>query len=101
MFALMMVSSIWALKKSEKERAISTRVIRNLAVAQLALVGLTLTTAHVQIITRLASSYPVWMWYVGDRLRQMDWAAKQRVVPFLLVYALIQGGLFASFLPPA
>jgi phosphatidylinositol glycan class V len=77
-------------------------LVRTLAVVQTLLAVLAITNYHVQIISRLSSGYPVWYWWVASCL--MD---KQRqslgygVVVFITMYAAIQGGLFASFLPPA
>ncbi|KAH6958979.1 hypothetical protein HG530_009796 [Fusarium avenaceum] len=77
-------------------------LVRTLAAVQMLLAVLAITNYHVQIISRLSSGYPVWYWWVASCL--MD---KQRqslgygVVVFITMYAAIQGGLFASFLPPA
>jgi len=77
-------------------------LVRTLAALQTLLAILAITNYHVQIISRLSSGYPVWYWWVASCL--MD---KQRqslgygVVVFITMYATIQGGLFASFLPPA
>ncbi|KAH7238982.1 GPI mannosyltransferase 2 [Fusarium tricinctum] len=77
-------------------------LVRTLAAVQTLLAVLAITNYHVQIISRLSSGYPVWYWWVASCL--MD---KQRqslgyaVVVFIIMYAAIQGGLFASFLPPA
>ncbi|RGP71389.1 gpi mannosyltransferase 2 [Fusarium sporotrichioides] len=80
----------------------SRLLVRTLAAMQTLLAILAITNYHVQIISRLSSGYPVWYWWVASCL--MD---KQRqslgygVVVFITMYAAIQGGLFASFLPPA
>jgi len=76
-----------------------TNVIRNMAVSQLLLVALTSTTAHVQIITRISSAYPVWLWYLAMFAREGKFPGM--FVKFMVLYGLIQGGLYASFLPPA
>lgn len=73
-----------------------------MAFAQVVLVILAFTSYHVQIITRLSSGYPAWYWWVAATLRN----AKTRkmgsgFVVFMVMYAMIQGVLFASFLPPA
>ncbi|KAM0562896.1 hypothetical protein ACHAPJ_001736 [Fusarium lateritium] len=76
--------------------------VRTLAAVQTLLAVLAITNYHVQIISRLSSGYPVWYWWVASCL--MD---KQRhslgygVIVFITMYAAVQGGLFASFLPPA
>lgn len=76
--------------------------VRTLAAGQTLLAVLAITHYHVQVITRLSSGYPVWYWWVagclGDKKRQ-GWGAG--IAMFMVIYAGIQGGLFASFLPPA
>jgi GPI mannosyltransferase 2 len=75
-----------------------------LALPQLALSVLALTTFHVQIITRISSGYPLWYlvlaWEITDgnvnKTRMAKWTVR-----WMIMYALIQGVLFASFLPPA
>jgi phosphatidylinositol glycan class V len=116
MFAILVISGLWALKilpynsvqnpNNSKDVHKSTQgpvlqVIRNLAVSQLMLVLLTSTTAHVQIITRISSAYPVWLWYVAISCREGKALLVGRIVKFMVGYSVIQGGLFASFLPPA
>ncbi|KAL2266180.1 hypothetical protein VTJ83DRAFT_5532 [Remersonia thermophila] len=76
------------------------------AAAQVLLVVLALTSYHVQIITRLSSGYPLWYWWVAEKFVRANANGKDavlanRVVTFAVVYAAVQGGLFASFLPPA
>jgi len=77
-------------------------LVRTLAGMQTLLAVLAITNYHVQIISRLSSGYPAWYWWVASYL--MD---KKRsslgygIVVFITMYAAIQGGLFASFLPPA
>ncbi|KAK7426574.1 ER membrane glycoprotein subunit of the GPI transamidase complex-like protein [Neonectria magnoliae] len=76
--------------------------VRTLAVTQILLAVLAITNYHVQIISRLSSAYPVWYWWVAscmmDKQRQ-SWG--YGIAVFIVMYASIQGGLFASFLPPA
>lgn len=73
-----------------------------LAASQVLVAVLAITTYHVQIITRISSGYPVWYWWVAaclmDKKRERAGSA---IVVFMVMYAGIQGGLFASFLPPA
>lgn len=84
-------------------------IVQRLAIPQFILVVLTLTTYHVQIITRLSSGYPVWYWWLASSiidnrdlvLRGRTWKVGRGIVRWMVIYALIQGGLFASFLPPA
>jgi phosphatidylinositol glycan class V len=115
MFAILIASGAWAIRylpdqgsaqagkiDREAEKELSrerTNVLRNMAISQLFLVLLTLTTAHVQIITRISSAYPVWLWYLSKSSgegRLLGAFAK-----FMVLYCIIQGGLYASFLPPA
>ncbi|KAG0648638.1 Glycosylphosphatidylinositol-anchor biosynthesis 18 [Hyphodiscus hymeniophilus] len=114
MIALMTVSGIWALTyrindkypPSELQKKINNvgierfPILRNLAVSQLMLTCLTFTSAHVQIITRISSAYPVCLWYLAAQLRKESSLARN-VVRYMVIYAVVQGGLFASFLPPA
>lgn len=87
-------------------------VVGCMAAAQLAFAVLTLFNYHVQIITRLSSGYPVWYWWVarsllpssdggGGQSRGTKPGTGGLIVGFMVVYAAIQGVLFASFLPPA
>jgi len=75
---------------------------RTLAASQVILAVLAITNYHVQIITRISSGSPVWYWWVAgclaDKKRQGRGVA---IVIFMVMYSGIQGGLFASFLPPA
>lgn len=80
-----------------------------IALPQVTLAVMALTTYHVQIITRLSSGYPIWYWWlasliVGDQTydtpgRKVN--AAKLITTWMIMYAIIQGGLFASFLPPA
>ena len=76
------------------------------------LIALTcLFVAHVQIVTRLSSAYPVWYWwlaielldYVSENPTSQGW---KRTLPWFysrwtIIYGVIQTGLFAEMLPPA
>ncbi|PNY28797.1 GPI mannosyltransferase 2 [Tolypocladium capitatum] len=76
--------------------------VRALAAGQLLVAVLAITTYHVQIVSRLSSGYPVWYWWVAGCLmdkRRQGWGLTMAV--FMAMYAGIQGGLFATFLPPA
>lgn len=68
-----------------------------LAAPQLILALLAITTYHVQIITRIASGYPWWYIWLASKQPQ----STKGVIRWMVLYALIQGGLYASFLPPA
>jgi len=75
-----------------------------LALLQFTLAAMAMTSFHVQIITRISSGYPLWYLVLareivdGDRIemRMTRWT-----VQWMVMYALVQGVLFASFLPPA
>jgi phosphatidylinositol glycan class V len=116
MFALMSISGVWALRyRLDKEHdpvkhrdtinalppTTTFPILRNLGISQLMLALATLTTAHVQIISRISSAYPVWLWYITASSREGNNLQAKYVVQFLVIYSVIQGGLFASFLPPA
>jgi phosphatidylinositol glycan class V len=76
--------------------------LRSMSYIQLVLTALAITTYHVQIITRISSGYPLWYWWLAGVLAHEKTAGFGRnVVLFMVMYASIQGALFASFLPPA
>jgi phosphatidylinositol glycan class V len=125
MITMMFTSGFWALRANALDnrskqtvgdpvRLQNPQVFRTLAISQLLLTTITLTSAHVQIITRISSSYPVWIWYLAASVAGADGSALPNVgdiIPkgltlatagrFMVMYAVIQGGLFSSFLPPA
>ncbi|PVH89899.1 glycosyltransferase family 76 protein [Cadophora sp. DSE1049] len=114
MFFILTRSGLWALgfnlsprqDQSGKGQRIgegraAQQVLRNLAITQLSLVVLTLSTAHVQIITRISSAFPVWLWYGAMASQDGKTKLVGGFVRFMVIYALVQGGLYASFLPPA
>ena len=80
-----------------------------LALPQLILAILALFVYNVQIITRLSSGYPLWYIWLAERVvnstefgqEEMSPVGSKHIVQFMVLYAIIQGGLFASFLPPA
>ena len=84
-------------------------IVWRLLIPQILLAVLAVTTYHVQIVTRLSSGYPVWHWWLALTIiahRRIQILRKQVplariIVHWMVCYALIQGGLFASFLPPA
>lgn len=112
MFTIMAASGLWALRDSplSRENDVSKvidqaesqryQVLCNLAATQLLFTVYTLTTAHAQIITRISSASPVWMWFLAVACSEDKPIAKY-FVRFSVIYAMVQGGLFASFLPPA
>lgn len=115
MFCILMKSGLWAWTFSSRKSpttgkeqadqvsasADAFNFVRSFGVSQLLLTALTLTTAHVQIITRISSAYPVWLWYVAISAQKSNGWMVGHMVQFVVMYAVVQGGLFASFLPPA
>lgn len=110
-------SALWALQapstlrvQSEDQTPSSLSpgsMLFRLAVPQGLLAALALTSYHVQIVNRISSGYPVWYWYLvcigleslqdpRKSSRGLDFAAQA-----MIAYALIQGVLYGSFLPPA
>ncbi|KAH7161534.1 GPI mannosyltransferase 2 [Dactylonectria macrodidyma] len=77
-------------------------LVRTFAASQTILAVLAITNYHVQIISRVSSGYPVWYWWVASCLMDKE---RQRwgyaITVFIVMYASIQGALFASFMPPA
>jgi phosphatidylinositol glycan class V len=80
-----------------------------LAIPQIILAVAATTNFHVQIINRLSSGYPLWYlivarWIVDQSMTPSgaketmyaQWATRGFVM-----YAVVQGMLFAGFLPPA
>lgn len=77
-------------------------LVRGLAASQAMVAMLAITNYHVQIISRLASGYLVWYWWIATCLMDTKRTDKARsFVMFMIMYAGIQGGLFSLFLPPA
>ena len=88
---------------------INQAIARRFATPQIVLAALALTNYHVQIITRLSSGYPVWYWWLASltledgetSLMGKKGSAACVISRWMVIYAIVQGGLFASFLPPA
>lgn len=101
---------------------IFTSTLSRLAVPQLVLAVLAATSFHVQIINRISSGYAVWYIVLamavhaepGERgrvLRRFGLGGEgggggtgkglEWVVRGMVMYAIVQGGLYACFLPPA
>lgn len=78
-------------------------IVRKLAVPQLLLAVLAISSYHVQIITRLSSGCVVWYWWVADMVCQGNNNERlgRWIVGWMVVYAVVQGVLFVGFLPPA
>lgn len=80
-----------------------------LAVPQLVLALMAFMTFHVQIVNRIASGYPTW--YITMAVNMVGTQtsipelktilANDRFVKGMVIYGIIQGVLFANFLPPA
>ena len=112
MFMIMGRSALWAIRDNPLHQPKETannhnltesqryQVLRNLAATQFLLALYTLTTAHAQIITRISSASPVWVWFLAVACAK-DESIARNFISFMVIYALVQGGLFASFLPPA
>lgn len=129
MLLIMMISSldVWTLSSTTKAKRMKTKqhkrrvattdvsllqyegIVQPLAVVQMILAVLSLTSYHVQIITRLSSGYPVWYWWLASMIVEnrglhmfgREWNGPRVVVRWMVVYGFVQGGLYASFLPPA
>lgn len=109
----MIVSGLWGAGVgstiSTQAASFERGIIRKLAFPQILLACLAITSYHVQVITRLSSGYMVWYWWVayqmpaGGRVEGInegvDWS--KWVVRYMIVYGVVQGVLFAGFLPPA
>ena len=76
------------------------RILLGLALPQIVLAVLALTSYHVQIITRLSSGSPLWYIWLAVKLQDGSMRAPT-IVRWMVLYALIQAGLYAAFLPPA
>lgn len=84
--------------------------LHRFALPQIVLSVLALTSFHVQVITRVASGYPVWYIMLAMILSGMASPKIANIelskigkpyVKWATMYILIQGGLYASFMPPA
>lgn len=88
--------------RSSKSPAALNSFVRSTALSQLILATLAITNYHIQIITRISSGYPLWYFWLAAMLsRPKSSGFGSKVVVFIVMYATIQGALFASFLPPA
>ena len=80
-----------------------------LALPQLILAFAAATSFHVQIVNRIASGYPLWYltvaaWLVGRQSGNISEGQSSRghwAIRAMIIYSMVQGMLFASFLPPA
>jgi phosphatidylinositol glycan class V len=86
-----------------------THRVPELAFPQLVLTIAAITSFHVQIVNRIASGYPTWYsmiaaWIVKGNQPSSDSSRRQHgqwIVRGMIMYAMVQGMLFANFLPPA
>jgi phosphatidylinositol glycan class V len=76
------------------------RMLASLALPQLVLAVLAFTSYHVQIINRLSSGYPLWYIWLAVKLQDSPKKASL-IIRWMVLYGLIQAGLYACFLPPA
>ncbi|CAK7211173.1 ER membrane glycoprotein subunit of the GPI transamidase complex-like protein [Sporothrix curviconia] len=77
-------------------------LVQCMTAIQFLLATMAFTSYHVQIISRLSSAYPVWYWWLAQGLMGGPRSKLSGgIVVFMVMYASIQGILFASFLPPA
>ena len=112
-----------AIKNATVEGKIYNHVIMRLALQQMILAVMAATSFHVQIINRISSGYPIWYIVLASAIcssttegrpqvpkrtnliRDIGFLSQQRylqwIVRGMVMYAIIQGGLYASFLPPA
>jgi phosphatidylinositol glycan class V len=92
-----------------KDASASPYYVPELALPQFVLAVAAITSFHVQIVNRIASGYPTWYmmvatWLVDDCKAPGNSKTGQKgqwVVRGMLMYAIVQGMLFANFLPPA
>lgn len=98
---------------SESEQNLFTHVSLQLAVPQIILAAMAITSFHVQIINRISSGCALWYVVlailVADQrqgsqqglLGLLGGTRRQLLVRVMVAYAIVQGGLYAAFLPPA
>ncbi|KAK4937373.1 ER membrane glycoprotein subunit of the GPI transamidase complex-like protein [Elasticomyces elasticus] len=85
---------------SREVTSLQTKLMASLALPQLMLAILAFSSYHVQIITRISSGYP--LWYIWLAAKAADEPKRVAIViRWMVIYALVQAGLYASFLPPA
>jgi phosphatidylinositol glycan class V len=91
-----------------------TGIVYRFAIIQLILAVMAAVSYHVQIITRLSSGCAIWYWWVAARLVNEGCAPgkvgslathgkaiNSWTLKWMIMYGLVQGVLFAGFLPPA
>ncbi|OAA50960.1 DUF409 domain protein [Beauveria brongniartii RCEF 3172] len=89
----------WGLAPSSPDHRV---LVQALAASQAIVALLALTSYHVQVISRLASGYAVWYWWIAACLMDKSRRGVGRAaVIFMVMYGGIQAVLFSTFLPPA
>ncbi|KAM3515037.1 hypothetical protein MY11210_001275 [Beauveria gryllotalpidicola] len=89
----------WGLAPSSPDHRV---LVQALAARQAIVALLALTSYHVQVISRLASGYAVWYWWIAACLMDKSRRGVGRAaVIFMVMYGGIQAVLFSTFLPPA
>lgn len=123
-----LVAPSLSLKSSHQGSKHAAVYLGCLALPQMLLAVLALTTFHVQIVNRIATGYPVWYIVLANAmvsqtkpsetaktiesddsapyLKQLKGrldkpATQQLIFRGMFMYSIIQGGLYASFMPPA
>ncbi|KAI9825461.1 MAG: ER membrane glycoprotein subunit of the GPI transamidase complex-like protein [Thelocarpon impressellum] len=96
-------------RSQRHQQKLAASAVQRFAVPQLLLAVLAFTSYHVQIITRISCGCVVWYWWLASvicthrtvNIAGQDWDLSKLTVRWMVIYAVVQGGLFASFLPPA
>jgi len=100
---------------SESAEKLFTHVAFQLAIPQIILAALAVTNFHVQIINRISSGCALWYLVLAILVADRESDGPQRgmlallgggkrrqtLVRVMVGYAIVQGGLYAAFLPPA
>ena len=108
-----------------REKKVFEHVLPRFAVPQLVLVLMAVTSFHVQILNRISSGYVVWYFLLAIWIKREDDAGAANkvddkflttsvagltglngvrvewLVRAMIMYAVVQGGLYACFMPPA
>jgi GPI mannosyltransferase 2 len=115
-------SSIWALSGNQDaldngitksswsaESDFQVACLRRLALPQVLLASMALLSYHIQIVNRLSSAYPLWYIWLFSSIKclgrkgvvETSSVHPKTLVRWMVIYAMVQAALFASFLPPA
>lgn len=108
--------------QKQSEHKLETQVFKHIiprfALPQIVLAVMAATSFHVQIINRISSGYPIWYIVIAinihagasrqsqtdtnvTSIRLMKSRCTEWALRGMVIYAIVQGGLYASFLPPA